>query len=180
MRVSISRLRVYPPSPKRFSTFVTLRLGSRVLERVALLGIGRGHQSARPSSIPSSVRRTYIIGHGTRTAGRGGRSLRDGGLFHHVQQCHTTAVFQSIHQQAEKPFGAAPLSTGGETCDDPFHSPLNSWGARGGRRPPRLFPRIVKSDLRCPRLSGYHHVKPCESRRPLLPFDEHGLESWTI
>ena len=35
------------PSTKRFSTFMTLRLGSRVFERVALLGIGRGHQSAR-------------------------------------------------------------------------------------------------------------------------------------
>ena len=62
-------------STKRFSTFVTLRLGSRVFERVALLGIGRGHQSARPSPIPSSVRRTYTICHRTRTAGRGGRIL---------------------------------------------------------------------------------------------------------
>ena len=35
-------------STKRFATFLTLRLGSRVFERVALLGIGRGHQSARP------------------------------------------------------------------------------------------------------------------------------------
>ena len=33
------------------------------LEGVALLGIGRGHQSARPSPIPSSVRRTYTICH---------------------------------------------------------------------------------------------------------------------
>ena len=84
------------PSTKRFSTFVTLRLGSRVFERVALLGIGRGHQSARPSPIPSSVRRTYTICHRTRTAGRGGRILPDGGLIHHVQQCHTTAAFQRM------------------------------------------------------------------------------------
>ena len=64
---------------KWFATSVTLSLGSRVFERVALLGIGRGHQSARRSPIPSSVRRTYTICHGTRTAGRGGRILPDGG-----------------------------------------------------------------------------------------------------
>ena len=83
-------------SSKLFSTFVTLRLGSRVFERVALLGIGRGHQSAKLPPIPSSVRRMYTNCHETRTAGRGGRILPDGGLFHHVQQCHTTAVFQSM------------------------------------------------------------------------------------
>ena len=76
--------------------FLLLRQGSSS-RRVALLGIGRGRQSARPSTIPSSApHRTNTICYAARTAGRGGHILPDGGLFHHVQQCHTTAACVSM------------------------------------------------------------------------------------
>ena len=61
------------PGTKRFSKLMTLRLGSRGFERVALLGIGHGRQPARPSTIPSSGRRTYTTCLRTCTAGRGSR-----------------------------------------------------------------------------------------------------------
>ena len=136
-------------STKRFPTFVTLRLGSRVFEGVALLGIGRGHQSARPSPIPSSiVERTPSV---TALALRDVvvAFCRNGVLFHHVQQCHTTAASQ-IYVNRQKNRLVLPLQTAHCT------SPTTNYELRATNscQPPASIPPAPRADSDWPRTSG--------------------------